>query len=76
MRPHSTTRWRKSAGRATRTFVAGVVAGTGLDIRMSPQRDLTLDLQSAHELTSESYREIEFGGYRMTSLLVGVAYRR
>ena len=53
-----------------------MVAGTGLDIRMSPQRDLTLDLQSAHELTSESYREIEFGGYRMTSLLVGVAYRR
>lgn len=57
-------------------FIAGVVAGTGLDIRMSPQWDLTLDLQYAHELTSESYSEIEFGGYRTTSLLVGAAYRR
>ncbi|MDE0073385.1 MAG: outer membrane beta-barrel protein [Gammaproteobacteria bacterium] len=57
-------------------FIAGVVAGTGLDIRMSRQWDLTLDLQYGHELTSASYRETEFGGYRMTSLLVGVAYRR
>ena len=57
-------------------FIAGVVAGTGLDIRMSPQWDLTLDLQYAHELTGESYKEIEFGGYRTTSLLVGAAYRR
>ena len=57
-------------------FIAGVVAGAGLDIPMSPQWDLTLDLQYGHELTSESYREIEFGGYRMTSLLVGVSYRR
>lgn len=57
-------------------LIAGVVAGTGLDIRMSPKWDLTLDLQYGHELTSKSYREIEFGGYRMTSLRVGVAYRR
>ena len=57
-------------------FIAGVVAGTGLDVRMSPQWDVTLDLQYGHELTKESYRELEFGGYRMTSLLVGVAYRR
>lgn len=57
-------------------FIAGVVAGAGLDIPMSPQWDLTLDLQYGHELTRESYKETEFGGYRTTSLVAGIAYRR
>ncbi len=56
-------------------FIVGVVAGVGSDIRLSARWDLALDLQHGRELTRETYKESDFGGYRMTSLLVGVAYR-